>query len=101
MGTPAILTNKHLLKSNVLSATSEFDQFIDQPVKNNNNTGSLFLVSSGRYYGSAEIDIHVEIKTAGDLGTSKFIFSNDGGTTWFGINDVPIFEDFEVITESI
>ena len=56
MGSPEILANKNLLKSNVLSTTSEFDEFIDQPIKSNNNTGSLTLTSSGNYYGSSEID---------------------------------------------
>jgi hypothetical protein len=101
MGSPEILANKNLLKSNVLSTTSEFDEFIDQPIKSNNNTGSLTLTSSGNYYGSSEIDIWVKIKKDGNVGTAEFIFSDDGGSNWYGVNNSPIFEDFEVITEGI
>ena len=96
-----ILANKNLVKSNVLSATSEFDEFINQPIKSNNNIGSLTLKSSGNYYGIGDIDTHIKIKTAGIVGISKFILSDDGGVTWFGVNNVPIFEDFEVIEEAI
>ena len=101
MGSSIILSNKNLVKSNALSATSEFDEFIDQPVQSTNNTGALTLVSLGKYFGTAAIDIIAKIKTAGDIGTSKFIFSDDGGATFFGLNAEPIFENFEVITESI
>ncbi len=102
MGSSVILANKNLVKDNVLSSTSEFDEFVDQPVKSTNNTGSLTLVSAGTYFGSSAIDIVVQIKTAGDIGASKFIFSDDGGATFFGVNAEPsIFEDFEVVTEII
>jgi len=101
MGLPILLTNKNLTSDNFKSATSEFDEFIDQPVKGANNTGSLTLVSSGNYFGTAAANIKVQIKTAGDTGVSRFIFSDDGGTTYFGKNQVPVFEDFEVIEETI
>lgn len=100
-GASVILANKDLVKDNALSATSEFDQFVDQPVKSTNNTGSLTLSSSGNYFGTAEIDMKITVKTAGDVGTSKFVFSDDGGVTTYGLNDLPIFEGFEVITGSI
>lgn len=96
-----ILANKHLIKDMASSATSEFDQFIDQPIAGANNTGSLSITSSGNYFGSTEINIKIVITTAGNVGVAKFRFSDDGGNTFFGFNDEPVFEDFEVITGAI
>lgn len=101
MDLPILLVNKFLTKLRLLSASNEYDQFIDQPVKSINNTGSLTLAGSGSYRGTADLNIKTEIKVAGDIGTSKFIFSADGGSAYYGLNKIPIFEDFEVVTESI
>jgi hypothetical protein len=95
-----LLANKRLTEDQISSASSQQGIFIDQPLVGANNVGDIRLGSSGTYFGTpTTFSIQIDVRTNGDLGTGAFTFSDDGGTTNFGINKV--WDEFEVITENI
>lgn len=97
---PIVLANRRLTADEVLSASSEQGIFIDQPIPSGSNKGEIKLQSEGTYFGSAStFSLTIDIRTGGDLGTTEFTFSDDGGTTNYGINKV--WDEFEVITPNI
>lgn len=96
-----VLTNKILEQSHVISADDEAGEFIDQPQQSAGNTGSLTLVSSGEYFGSGDLNLTIVLKTAGDVGTAKYLYSDDSKTTFFGMNPVAIWTDLEIIKSNI
>ena len=101
MSNPIVLANKDLTQDQIISADEEHGQFVDQPQAASGNTGDLSLTSSGDYTGTAELDLVVIIKTAGDPGTSKFLYSDDSKVTHYGMNPKEIWTDLEVIKSSI
>lgn len=56
------------------------DGYIQTPIADSGNTGSGTLSADGDVY--ADMDLVVEITTAGDPGTAVFKYSIDGGSTY-------------------
>ena len=87
----ALLIDRFLSDSNIISATEEYGLYTKQPYPDVYNLGAMDLLAGG--IPTAAEDVKVKIFESGDIGTSKFLWCHKedeaANNKWYGRN--PIF----------